>query len=185
MALVGLLVLMPTAALNDPSSSLAQSPIPTPTAEGCDQIGEYLKERDEVDRQTDEDWSSIFPSSTVWSEISEDEIGTVVMAADAEELEAIGGMYDRRVEQLERIDAPGVIAYYHDQLILRNRLTANMYHNGATTGVLVALIAFSEPRETAYTNLVNYAAAAVSVCPQFDEIKAQDRLPAPATPEPA
>ena len=96
----------------------AQSPtpiaIPTATAEGCDQVPEYLDARQHIMNQFLVDLESVFPSvATPIMENGEQLFGAIT-AMTPDQAIALAKAYDTAADQIAKIAAPPVATFYND-----------------------------------------------------------------------
>lgn len=149
------------------SIGFAQSTVATPTAEGCDQVPKYIKDRQAADALIQADWDQRFPATPFAINVSQNEYERFLLSLSPEEFEQLAAHYLERVKRFDEIDAAPIMQPYHELTIERAKVNASLFQNAATVGILTARIAYAETVDQIIAERTAYAYAAALVCPAF------------------
>lgn len=148
-------------------SGAAQTPVPTPTADGCDAIPDYLAQLDTVSAAMRQSWTEAFPGVTYLRDMTDAESDAWFASLSPDGFRALARIMDAQADLREAITPPPIAVYYHEQQILGVRVLANAIRDAAELGLLVAGLAYSDQMDAIETARDDYGQQAVAVCPAF------------------
>jgi hypothetical protein len=159
-----------------PQGTMAQDASPTavvvipPSAEGCEEVGNYIESLKASDDALRVQWGEVFTGAPYWNDMSADEQNVLLVAMSPDELRAFAHLYDITADQLKQIQPPPVATEYHQTRIDQAKVAANVFRDAATMGVFTALLLYSDQLESLQVLEKAQSQAALSVCPGFQQV---------------
>ncbi len=180
--IVVLLVMASSLLMMGARATSAQSPtaiaIPTATAEGCEDVAAYLKERQRIMRELLVDMEAIFPQVATPIMEHGDELFVAVFSMTPDQANALAQAYDQTADKIAQIEAPPVAAFYNSLQVDLYHLSADVFKETGKTDISTAGDKF-EGQLTEMGNAVLLAgAAATGVCPAFGDVVTFDQTQA-------
>lgn len=160
----------------------AQSPtaivVPSPTAEGCDQVPAYLEARQKIMDEFLLDLENVFPDVATPVMEHGDQLFGAIMSMSPEQAMGLAKAYDTVADKIEQIEAPPVADFYNDLQVQLYRLSADVFEETSTSDLSSAGEKFND-QLVAVSDAVDAAgAAATGVCPAFAEVVTLDQTQA-------
>jgi hypothetical protein len=163
-------------------SAGAQSPtaiaIPTATAEGCDQVPEYLEARQRIMNEFLADLEAVFPQVATPIMENGDQLFGAIMTMTPEQATALAQAYDTAATKIDEVDATPVADFYNGLQADLYRLSAKVFEEVGKSDISTAGQKF-EAELIAMGEAVGLAgAAATGVCPAFGDVVIFDQTQA-------
>lgn len=163
-------------------SAGAQSPtaiaIPTATAEGCDQVPEYLEARQRIMNEFLADLEAVFPHVATPIMENGDQLFGAIMTMTPEQATALAQAYDTAATKIDEVDATPVADFYNGLQADLYRLSAKVFEEVGKSDISTAGQKF-EAELIAMGEAVGLAgAAATGVCPAFGDVVIFDQTQA-------
>lgn len=163
-------------------ATVAQSPtaiaIPTATAEGCDQVPDYLESRQKIMNELLTDMESIFPNVATPILENGDQLFGAMMTMTANQSIELAKAYDSVANKIDQIDPPAVAAFYNDLQVQLYRLSADVFEEMSTSDLTAAGDKFGDQLGAMGEAVGLAGTAATSVCPAFAEVVEFDKTQA-------
>jgi hypothetical protein len=162
-----------------PELVAAQSPtaisVPSPTAEGCNQVPEYLQARQQIFDEMIVGMSSVFPNVATPIMEHGDELFAAMIAMAPEQFEALAKVYDNAAGKIEEIEAPAVAAFYNGLQVQVYRLSADVFQEAAKSGLSNAGTVYQDQLVAIGEAIGTAGEGATSVCPAFADVVELDQ----------
>ena len=160
----------------------AQSPtviaIPTATAEGCDQVPDYLAARQKIMNEFLLDMESVFPEVATPIMENGDQLFGAILSMTPAQASALAMAYDSAADKIAKVESPAVAAFYNGLQVQLYRLSADVFEEAGKSDLSTAgakyqdqLVAMGEAVDLA-------SAAATGVCPAFADVVVLDQTQA-------
>jgi hypothetical protein len=160
----------------------AQSPtpitIPTPTSEGCDQIGVYLDARQKIFDEMILGMEAVFPDVATPLVDHGDELVGAMMMMTADQYLALAKVYSDAADKIEKVDAPAIAKFYNDIIVETYRVSAKVFEEAAATDLNTAGVKYSAQLIALGPIIETYGTAATAICPAFADVVTLDQTQA-------
>lgn len=160
----------------------AQSPtpinVPSPTAEGCDQVPAYLEARQKIFDEVLTGMGAIFPDVATPITSHGDELFAAMLMMTPEQFTALAKVYEHAASEIEKIEAPAVAAYYNGLQAQLYRLSAKVFEEAATVGLTGVSAELQAELGALGEGIGTSGAAATSFCPAFADVVKLDQTQA-------
>ena len=160
----------------------AQSPtpitIPTPTSEGCDQIGVYLEARQTIFDEMILGMEAVFPNvATPMVEHGNELVGAMMMMTPDQYL-ALAKVYADAADKIEKVETPAIAMFYNNIIVETYRVSAKVFEEAAATDLSTAGTKYSAQLIALGPIVESYGTAATAVCPAFADVVTLDQTQA-------
>lgn len=153
-------------------------PIPTATAEGCDQVPAYLEARQQFMNEFLIDLGNVFPQVATPIMEHGDQLFGALMTMTSDQALGLAAAYDASADKIEKIAAPPVAAFYNDIQVKLYRLSADVFEEVSKTDLDTAQNKFENELVGIGQAVALAGAAATGVCPAFGDVVLFDQTQA-------
>ena len=168
LALIGVLCL-PDAAVAQDASPTAVVVTP-PSSEGCDDIDEFMGELSDIEELARARWEDLFPGSIYLADMTRDEWINFLLSRSPDQLGNIVDFSEWRIGLVRDLEEPVVAAAFINTRLDRQQVVANLLRDAQTIGVLASALLYSDTGEQLEGLMDAHGQAALSVCPDFQQV---------------
>lgn len=151
---------------------------PTATAEGCDQVPQYLEARKQIMNEFLVDLEAVFPQVATPIMEHGNELFDAIATMTSEQATALAQAYDTVADKIEKIDAPPVAKFYNDLQVQLYRLSADVFEEVGKSDMTTAGEKFNDQLVAVGDAITLAGSGATSVCPAFGDVVTLDQTQA-------